>query len=183
MLLKMHLKRWLMYKKYIKRLLDIIISLILIIILFPLMIVMFIITKLEFSGKAIFKQKRIGLNEKTYTIYKFKTMKDDTKEVTKLSKFIRRIGLDELPQIFNILKGDMSLIGPRPFIVDDPLPIMYDKNRHTVRPGLTGLSQVSGRRGITHKRKLELDNEYVNNVSFKLDIYIFFKTFIVILKN
>ena len=183
MLRKVHLIKWLMYKKYIKRLLDIIISFILIVILFPIFVIMFIITKLEFSGKAIFKQERIGLNEKTYTIYKFKTMKDDTKEVTKLSRFIRRVGLDELPQLFNVLKGDMSLIGPRPFIVDDPLPIMYDKKRHTVKPGITGLSQVSGRREITHKRKLELDNEYVNNISFKLDLYIFFKTFIVILKK
>ena len=172
-----------MYRKYIKRILDVIISFVTIILLLPLLIISYIITKIEFTGKAIFKQQRIGLNEKPYTIYKFKTMKDGTKETTKVSRFFRKFGIDELPQLFNILKGDMSLIGPRPFIVGDPLPIMYDKLRHTVRPGLTGLAQVSGRRYISHKKKLELDNEYVNKLSFRLDVYIFFKTIVSILIN
>ena len=165
-----------MYKKYIKRLLDILLSIIFIIILIPVYIIMYIITKIEFRGNAIFKQKRIGLNEKTYNIYKFKTMDDITKETTKVSRFIRKIGIDEIPQLFNVVKGDMSLIGPRPFIVDDPLPIPYSNLRHTVRPGLTGLSQVSGRVTITHRKKLELDDVYVKKLTFKLDFIIFFKT-------
>lgn len=172
-----------MYKKYIKRILDFVISLISIIILIPIFIILYIITKIEFKGKAIYKQQRIGLNEKPYTIYKFKTMKDNTKETTKISRLIRKDGLDELPQLFNILKGDMSIIGPRPFIVGDPLPIMYDKNRHTVKPGLTGLAQVSGRDTLTHKRKLELDDEYVKTISFKLDIKILIKTISYIFTN
>ena len=172
-----------MYRKYIKRLLDFILSLILIIVLIPIFIILYIITKLEFKGSAIYKQQRIGLNEKPYTIYKFKTMKDNTKETTKISRLIRKDGFDELPQLFNILKGDMSFIGPRPFIVGDPLPIMYDKYRHTVRPGITGLAQVSGRDTLTHKRKLELDDEYIKNLSFKLDLKIFFKTFKYIFTN
>ena len=172
-----------MYKKYIKRILDILISLIFIIILIPIYIIMYVITKTEFRGNAIFKQKRIGLNEKPYEIYKFKTMADDTKETTKISRFIRKIGIDEIPQFINVLKGDMSIIGPRPFIVDDPLPIPYSKLRHTVKPGLTGLSQISGRTTLTHRRKLELDDEYINNISFKLDFIIFFKTIIYIIKE
>lgn len=172
-----------MYRNYIKRFLDILISLVFIIILSPIFIFMYLITKIEFSGKAIFKQKRIGLNEKPYYIFKFKTMDDNTKNTTSISRFIRKIGIDEIPQFFNILKGDMSLIGPRPFIVGDPLPIQYSKIRHTVRPGLTGLSQVSGRVTLTHAKKLELDDEYVKNLSFKLDIKIFFKTIIYILSE
>ena len=119
-----------MYKKYIKRLLDIILSLIFIVILFPVMILMCIITKIEFKGKIIYKQKRIGLNEKVYTMYKFKTMDDNTKNTTKVSRFIRKTGVDEILQLFNVLKGDMSLIGPRPFIEGDTLPSMYNKKRH-----------------------------------------------------
>ncbi len=172
-----------MYKKYIKRLLDIIISLIFILILIPLYIIMYIITKIEFKGNAIFKQKRIGLNEKTYEIYKFKTMADDSKKTTKVSRFIRKVGIDEIPQFINVLKGDMSIIGPRPFIVNDPLPIPYSKLRHTVRPGLTGLAQVNGRYTLTHKKKLELDDEYINKLNFILDLKIFFKTIIYIIKE
>lgn len=172
-----------MYKKYIKRLLDIIISLIFIILLIPIYIIMYIITKTQFTGSAIFTQQRIGLNEKPYDIYKFKTMDDNTKDTTKVSRFIRKIGIDEIPQFINVLKGDMSIIGPRPFIVNEILPIPYSKIRHMVRPGLTGLSQVLGRTELTHRRKLEIDDEYVNNVSFILDIKIFFKTIIYILKE
>ena len=172
-----------MYRKYIKRILDIIIAAVFVIMLIPIYIIMYIITKIEFIGSAIFKQRRIGLNEKPYEIYKFKTMNDFTKETTKLSRFIRKTGIDEIPQFLNVLKGDMSIIGPRPFIVDDPLPIPYSKLRHTVRPGLTGLSQISGRYTLTHKRKLELDDEYINNVCFILDLKIFFKTIIYIFKE
>lgn len=172
-----------MYKKYIKRLLDIIISIILIILLLPLFIIMYIITKIEFTGNAIYKQKRIGLFEKNFTIYKFKTMDDKTKKVTKVSRLIRKVGIDEIPQLFNVLKGDMSLIGPRPFIVDDPLPSSYKKIRHTVRPGMTGYAQISGRVEFTHKKKLEYDYEYVENINFFFDLKIFLKTIVYIFKQ
>jgi len=172
-----------MYKKYIKRLLDVTISLILIILLFPLLTILYIITKLNFKGKAIFKQKRIGLNEKPFNIYKYKTMDDKTKSTTKISRYLRDSGLDELPQLINVLKGDMSLIGPRPFIVDDPLPIMYDELRHTVRPGITGYAQANGRRTNSHKEKLRLDNEYIKNLSFTLDLKIFFKSILDLIKS
>lgn len=182
MLQKMHLERWQMYK-YIKRFLDIVISLMFIILLLPLMILLYIITKINFKGKAIFKQKRIGLNEENYDIYKFKTMKDNTKETTKTSRILRKLGLDELPQLFNVLKGDMSIIGPRPFIKDDKLPIMYEKKRHSVRPGIAGLSQIIEREELTHRKKLEYDYKYIDNMSFILDFKIFFKTLFYIIKQ
>lgn len=172
-----------MYKKCIKRILDIVISLILIVLLIPLFIIMALITKIEFNGKVIYKQKRIGLNEKEFIMYKFKTMNDGTKKTTKISKKIRKIGLDELPQLFNVLKGDMSLIGPRPFIVGDELPSKYNKLRHTVRPGITGYAQIKGREIFTHKEKLECDDEYIKNISFILDFRVLIDTFIYIFKK
>ena len=172
-----------MYRKYLKRFFDIILSLIFIIILFPLMIILSIITKISFKGKVIYSQKRVGLNNKPYDIYKFKTMKDNTKETTKVSRFIRKIGADEILQFFNVLKGDMSIVGPRPFIYKEELPIMYDDKRHSVRPGITGLSQVSGRMTLSHRRKLEIDNEYIDNLSFILDVKIILRTIIYILKT
>ena len=96
---------------------------------------------------------------------------------------IRKIGIDEIPQLFNVLKGDMSLIGPRPFIVDDPLPSSYKKIRHTVRPGMTGYAQISGRVEFTHKKKLEYDYEYVENINFFFDLKIFLKTIVYIFKQ
>ncbi|MCI6626827.1 MAG: sugar transferase [Tenericutes bacterium] len=162
--------------KYIKRLLDIIISLILIIILSPILLIMLIITKIEFSGNPIYSQYRIGKNEKPFKIYKFKTMDDNTKKTTKVSRVIRTIGLDELLQLFNVLNGTMSIVGPRPFIVGDCLPSMYNEKRHSVRPGITGLAQVNGRITLTHKEKLKYDDIYVNNVSFIMDLKIVLKT-------
>ena len=167
--------------KYIKRLLDIIISLILIIILSPILLIMLIITKIEFSGNPIYSQYRIGKNEKPFKRYKFKTMDDNTKKTTKVSRVIRTIGLDELLQLFNVLNGTMSIVGPRPFIVGDKLPSMYNNKRHTVKPGITGLAQVNGRITLTHKEKyhLEIDSDddiYVNNVSFIMDLKIVLKT-------
>ena len=105
------------------------------------------------------------------------------KKTTKISKKIRKIGLDELPQLFNVLKGDMSLIGPRPFIVGDELPSKYNKLRHTVRPGITGYVQIKGRENFTHKEKLECDDEYIKNISFILDFRVLIDTFIYIFKK
>ena len=175
-----------MYKKYIKRILDIIISFILILITFPLIIILLIVTKFNFKGSPIFKQLRIGLNEKHFYMYKIKTMDDKNKDTTKFSRFLRNTGLDELLQLYNVLIGDMSIIGPRPFIVNDPLPTMYKTKRHSVKPGITGYAQVNGRRENSHNKKLELDNYYVDNISFILDLKIFFKTiyeFIINIKN
>ena len=172
-----------MYKKYVKRLLDIFISFTLIVLLLPLLIVLFIITKLSLKGTAIYKQERIGLNEKPYTMYKFKTMSDVDKTTPKISAYLRKTGFDELLQLINVLKGDMSIIGPRPFIVGDKLPTMYNKLRHTVRPGITGYAQANGRRFNSHEEKLKLDDYYVKNISFVLDIKIFFKTIIDLIKN
>lgn len=166
-----------MYKKYIKRLLDIIISIILIILLLPLFIIMYIITKIEFTGNAIYKQKRIGLFEKNFTIYKFKTMDDKTKMVTKVSRLIRKIGIDEIPQLFNVLKGDMSLIGPRP-LVEGELDAhngnheIYEK----VKPGITGWWACNGRNATTYDERLKLEYYYAENASLSLDIKCIFRT-------
>ena len=168
--------------KYVKRLFDIIISSILIIILFPILIIMLIITKLEFTGNPIYSQYRIGKNEKPFKIYKFKTMDDNTKNTTKVSRVIRKIGLDELMQLFNVLNGTMSIVGPRPFIVGDKLPSMYNKKRHSVKPGITGLAQVNGRVTLTHKEKLKYDDIYVYNISFIMDLKIVLKTIVYVFK-
>ena len=172
-----------MYKKYIKRLLDIIISIILIILLLPLFIIMYIITKIEFTGNAIYKQKRIGLFEKNFTIYKFKTMDDKTKKVTKVSRLIRKIGIDEIPQLFNVLKGDMSLVGTRPPTEDEFEQYNgYYRRRMSITPGLTGMWQVSGRSDIQDFEEIvKLDLEYIDNWSLLLDIKILFKTVFIVL--
>ena len=173
-----------MYKKYFKRPLDIILSLILLLLLFPLMIIIFFLVWI-FIGTPIFTQKRPGLNSKIFTLYKFKTLYDTSRNVSekkrqsKLGNFLRRSGLDELPQLFNVLKNNMSLIGPRPLLVE--YLKKYSKNekkRHLVKPGITGLSQVYPETtGIKFwKKSFKLDVYYVKNVSFFLDIKIILKT-------
>lgn len=176
-----------MYKKYIKRLLDIILSLIGIIITFPILIITGILVMIFLGRPAIFKQKRPGKNEKIFTMYKFRTMtnkkdKDgnllpDEERLTKFGRFLRKTSLDELPEFFNILKGDMSFIGPRPLLVEYlDYYTEEEKHRHDVRPGLTGLAQVNGRNLLSWEEKFKLDVEYVNNITFKNDIKIIFKT-------
>lgn len=176
-----------MYKKYIKRLLDIILSLIGIIITFPIFLITGLLVIIFLGRPAIFRQKRPGKDEKIFTMYKFRTMtnkkdKDgnllpDEKRLTKFGKFLRKTSLDEIPEFFNILKGDMSFIGPRPLLVEY---LDYyneeEKHRHDVRPGLTGLAQVSGRNLLTWEEKFKLDVEYVNNITFINDLKIIFKT-------
>ena len=172
-----------MYRKYIKRILDIIISLTAIIILSPLYLIICIILLLTLHKHIIYKQQREGLNRKPFTMYKFRTMIEDTSipnknRITKFGKILRNTSLDELPQLFNVLNGNMSLIGPRAFIVGEPLPnVKIEKIRYTVKPGMTGYAQVHGKRHITHVNKLKYDAEYAKNVSFKLDLKIFFLTF------
>ena len=181
-----------MYKKYIKRLLDIILSLFAIIISSPLFIMIGILVLIFLGRPAIFKQKRPGKDEKIFTLYKFRTMTDkkdkdgnllpDEVRLTKFGKFLRKTSLDEIPEFINILKGDMSFIGPRPLLVDY---LQYyteeEHHRHYVRPGLTGLAQVNGRNLVGWDERFKLDLEYVNNLSFKMDLKIIFKTIKIVL--
>lgn len=178
--------------KYIKRFLDILLSLILLIILFIPMCVIFLLIKIEDKGYSIFRQERTGKDGKTFELLKFRSMKinndvrDFSKcdEYTKIGKIIRKTSLDELPQLFNILKGNMSFIGPRPWI-PEYYENMTDEQRHKydVRPGLTGLAQASGRNGISIFDKINYDLEYVEKYSFKEDIYVVFKTIYTVLKK
>lgn len=164
------------YRRYIKRPMDIILSLCAIIVLSPVMLIIALLVRIKLGSPVIFKQKRPGLNEKIFTLYKFRTMTDkrdekgellpDAERLTKFGKMLRSTSLDELPELFNILKGDMSIVGPRPLLVQY-LPLYNDiqRRRHEVRPGLSGLAQVSGRNAISWEDKFHLDVEYVDNVS------------------
>ncbi len=164
------------YRRYIKRPMDIILSLCAIIVLSPVMLIIALLVRIKLGSPVIFKQKRPGLNEKIFTLYKFRTMTDkrdekgellpDSERLTKFGKMLRSTSLDELPELFNILKGDMSIVGPRPLLVQY-LPLYNDiqRRRHEVRPGLSGLAQVSGRNAISWEDKFHLDVEYVDNVS------------------
>ena len=170
-----------MYKKYGKPLLDIFFSFLLILILSPLMILLAILIRINLGSPILFKQVRVGLNKKEFTIYKFRTMKNiiasDKDRTTKFTRFLRNFGLDELPQLFNIIKQDMSFVGPRPFIANEKLPdTKIDDMIYTVLPGITGLAQSKGRRAISHQQRLKYDCEYVQNISFLLDLKIIFST-------
>jgi len=178
-----------MYQKYLKRFLDIILSLILIIFLSPVMILLFFLIWF-IIGFPIFKQKRPGLNNKIFTIYKFKTLYDtsnnihERKRQNSLGNFLRKTGLDELPQLFNVLKNDMSIVGPRPLLLDYLNKYSnYEKKRHLVKPGITGLAQVNPElSGVkSWNKSIKLDIYYTKNISFFLDIQILFKTIELIL--
>jgi len=178
-----------MYQKYIKRLFDIILSSVLILFFFPLMILIFFLVWI-FIGFPIFFQKRPGLNDKIFILYKFKSLYDadknfsEEKRQNKFGDFLRKTGLDELPQLFNVLKNDMSFVGPRPLLIEYLKKYTpYEKKRHLVKPGITGLAQISPEpSGIkSWNKSIKLDIFYVNNVSFFLDIEILFKTLILIL--
>ena len=173
-----------MYQKYFKKLFDIILSLILIISLFPVMILIFFLVWITI-GFPIFKQKRPGLNSKVFTLYKFKTLYDSSnstsqkKRQNKMGNFLRKTGLDELPQLFNIFKNNMSLVGPRPLLVEYLKKYSkHEKKRHLVKPGITGLAQVypetTGDKFWT--KSFKLDVYYTTKVSFFLDMKIIYKT-------
>ena len=176
-----------MYKHFFKRVLDILISGIGLICISPVLLVLAILVRIKLGSPVIFKQERPGLNEQIFTLKKFRTMTDardgegnllpDAERLTKFGKFLRSTSLDELPELWNIFCGDMSLIGPRPLLVSY-LPYYTDREklRHTVRPGLTGLAQVSGRNFLEWDKRLEKDVEYVEKLSFGLDVKIFFTT-------
>lgn len=176
-----------MYKNYIKRILDFLLSLIALFILaIPLLIVALLI-RIKLGSSIFFRQSRPGKNGKIFKIFKFRTMNNakdkngyllpDNLRLTKFGSFIRSTSIDELPELINILKGDMSIVGPRPLLVE--YLALYNeeqKHRHDVRPGLTGLAQVNGRNCITWEEKFKYDVEYVNNVSFINDCKIILKT-------
>jgi len=173
-----------MYRKYFKRLFDIILSLILILLLSPIMVFIFFLVWIVIDFP-IFTQKRPGLNNKIFTLYKFKTLYDSKKNISEkkrqnqLGNFLRRSGLDELPQLFNVLQNNMSLVGPRPLLEEYLKKYSsYEKKRHLVKPGITGLAQVNpDPSGVKlWKKSIKLDIHYVTNVSFFLDIQILFKT-------
>lgn len=176
-----------MYKNYIKRILDFLLSgIVLIILAIPLIIVGLLI-KVQLGSPILFRQKRPGKNGKIFEIIKFRTMNNtkdengnllpDDLRLTKFGKFIRSTSIDELPELINILKGDMSIVGPRPLLVEYlDLYNEEQKHRHDVRPGLTGLAQVNGRNCITWEAKFKYDIEYVNNITFVNDCKIVLKT-------
>lgn len=176
-----------MYQNYFKRLFDFLIALVALLLFSPIFILVTIGLFFANQGKPFFFQIRPGKDEKLFRIVKFKTMHDkkdsegnllsDAERLTTIGRFVRKTSLDELPQLFNVLKGDMSLIGPRPLLVRYlPLYNAEQKKRHDVRPGITGWAQVNGRNAITWKRKFELDIWYVDHISFILDIKILFLT-------
>ena len=183
-----------MYQKYIKRLIDIILSLIAIIITLPIFLITGILVLIFLGKPAIFRQKRPGKKEKIFTMYKFRTMSNkkdkdgnllpDELRLTKLGKFLRKTSLDEIPEFINILKGDMSFVGPRPLLVEYlPYYTEEEHHRHDVRPGLTGLAQISGRNLLNWDDKFRKDLEYVKNVTIIKDFKIVLKTFYTVIKR
>lgn len=183
-----------MYKRFVKRCLDFLLSLAALIILSPVLLLVAILVRCRLGSPILFKQKRPGLHEKIFCMYKFRTMTDakdadgnllpDEVRLTKFGKLLRSTSLDELPELFNILKGDMAIVGPRPLLVQY-LPRYNERqhHRHDVRPGFTGLAQVNGRNSISWQEKFEWDVKYVENVSFLMDLRIIAKTVKVVLKR
>ncbi|MDO4514029.1 MAG: sugar transferase [Lachnospiraceae bacterium] len=180
------------YRRFVKRLLDICISGIALIILSPVLLIVAVLVRVKLGSPVIFHQERPGLREKIFTLCKFRTMTDERDEngellpdsvrLTSFGSFLRKSSLDELPELWNIFRGDMSLIGPRPLLVSYlPWYTEREKLRHTVRPGLTGLAQVSGRNFIEWDKRLEKDVEYVEQLSFWMDLKVLVKTIQVIL--
>lgn len=192
----------------VKRLMDITISLFMIIFLLPLLVAIAVLIKIDDpEGKIFFYQERIGRNEKTFKMYKFRSMCSDAEErlaallkqneadgamfkmkddprITRVGKHLRSLSLDELPQLFNVLKGEMSLVGPRPCLTREFVDYSeYDKQRVMVKPGITGLWQVSGRSGLSFEQMIEMDLMYINHVSTLNDVRILLKTFIVVCKK
>lgn len=167
-----------MYKRYFKRGLDIFGALTLLVFMFPVISMVWIVLLIVNKGGVFFNQIRPGLNEKPFLLYKFKTMKDsnvleESKRISKVGDFLRKTSLDELPQLINVLKGEMSLIGPRPLLMEYlPLYSDYQRKRHSVLPGITGWAQVKGRNSLSWEEKFELDIFYIRNVSFFLDLKI-----------
>ena len=175
------------YRKYIKRILDFILSLCALVVLSPLFLILIIVGAIKVKGNPFFVQERVGLNEKVFKLIKFRSMTNEKDENGEMlpdevrlipyGKFIRETSLDEIPEFINVIKGDMSIIGPRPLLVSFlPRYNEVQRHRHDVMPGITGLAMATVRNAATWERKFELDIEYVNNLSFALDVKIFFMT-------
>ena len=176
-----------MYKTLVKPFFDVVMALMAIVILFPVFLIIALTLGIHLRSSPFFTQKRPGKKECIFTIFKFKTMKDscdvngnllpDSERLTRIGKLIRACSLDEIPQLFNILKGDMSWVGPRPLLPQYvPLYNQFQKQRHATKPGITGWAQVNGRNTLNWEQKFEYDVYYVNNCTFKLDVIILFKT-------
>ncbi len=183
-----------MYKNFIKRWIDFVLSLIALVVLSPVFFIVSILVRKRLGKPIIFKQKRPGKNEKIFEMYKFRTMTDkkdakgnllpDEKRLTAFGKKLRSTSLDELPELINILKGDMSIVGPRPLLVKYlPLYNKRQKRRHEVRPGVTGLAQVNGRNSISWEEKFEWDVKYVEHITFMGDLKIILKTVLTVLRH
>lgn len=183
-----------LYRKGIKRLLDIVISAVALLVLSPVLLVVALLVRIKLGSPVIFKQPRPGRHGKIFTLYKFRTMLDavdasgeplaDEKRLTSFGKLLRSTSLDELPELWNILRGDMSIVGPRPLKVEYlSLYSRRQARRHEVLPGLTGLAQVSGRNSIDWPTRFKLDVEYVDSLSFKLDVAIVARTIVAVLKR
>lgn len=183
------------YEKYIKRILDFTLSLIALICLFPILLIVAILVRVKLGSPVIFKQQRPGKDEKIFTLYKFRTMTDEKDEngnllpnsqrLTKFGKFLRSTSLDELPELINIVKGDMSIVGPRPLL---PEYLLFytekERYRHYVRPGLTGYAQVNGRNAITcWEDRFKYDIKYVEECSFALDVKIICRTIVKVVRK
>lgn len=183
-----------MYKKYIKRIVDIICALAAIIVFCWLYVIVAVLVKVKLGSPVLFKQERPGKDEKIFKLYKFRTMTNardengnplpDDIRLTKFGRLLRSTSLDELPEAFNILKGDMSVVGPRPLLVEYlPYYTEEERHRHDVRPGLTGLAQINGRNTITWEEKFAYDLEYVNNLSFVMDVKVIWMTIFKFIKR
>lgn len=183
-----------MYRKFFKRFLDIIISLIFILCFWWLYVVIAILVRVKLGSPVLFKQDRPGLNEKIFKMCKFRTMTDekdkdgnllpDAERLTKFGKFLRSTSLDEIPELWNVLKGEMSLVGPRPLLVDYLGYYTDEENkRHNVKPGITGWAQINGRNALSWEEKFKFDNQYVNNIGFFFDLKIVFLTIKKVIKK
>lgn len=185
-----------LYIRFTKRVIDIVLSFLGLIVLFPVFLIITVAIKIDDPGPAFFKQKRVGIHKTYFNLYKFRSMKMNTPDlpthllknpeqyITKIGAFLRKTSLDELPQMWNILKGDMSIIGPRPALWNqDDLIAERDKYRaNDVRPGLTGWAQINGRDELEIPEKSRLDGEYIENLSFSFDCKCFFGTILSVLK-
>lgn len=181
-----------MYKDYLKSIMDIILGFIIFILLLPILLLLSFFVFFSMGSPIFFKQERIGKNNKPFIMYKFRTMREpkegenrllsDADRVTKVGAFLRKTSLDELPEIINVIKGEMSLVGPRP-LLDLHLELFDDQQlrRHDVKPGMTGLAQVMGRQSLSFTQRTDLDVKYVENLSLWLDVKIIVKTILVVL--